>query len=172
MDRRHRTAPSTTFCCFQTHAADPRRRMSWMIRSLGWCRSDHAGGCRVDQGTDMDHPGILGLVARPLPVRDWILQRTLEQKEIFAYGRLRLTAKASALYLATRQPLWTYLRECGARFSAGSSKGASPFTGQEGMHSCCRRIAGWSPEHGENAVSVNKSINMNGLWYLDGAGEP
>ena len=100
------------------------------------------------------------------------LQRTLEQKKFSANGRLRLTAKASALYLATRQPLWTHLTECGAKFSAGSSKGASPFTGQEGMQDSRRCIAGWSPEHGENAVSVNKSINMNGLWYLDGAREP
>jgi len=75
----------------------------WSSHSLGCSRLDHAGGSRVDQGIIMDHPGILGLVARPLPVRDWILQRTLEQKDFFAYGRLRLTAKASALYLATRQ---------------------------------------------------------------------
>ena len=73
----------------------------WASRPIGRCRRIHAAGPEIHSGVIADHPGTLGTVARPIPVRDCWLTRMRSDCQKLGDGRPRLADKTTESSFAT-----------------------------------------------------------------------
>ena len=118
-------------------------------RPIGQCQRIHVTGTRINQDIITDHPGTLGTVTRPVPVRVVQLARLTSRSLILADGRLSGADRSLDSSLVTGHPPWTYLGLARAKYRSASDKLASPFDGwTHAVHADIGYVLG-RPELGE-----------------------
>ena len=141
-------------------------------RPIGQCRRIHVTGTRIHQDIITDHPGTLGTVTRPVPVRVVQLARLTRAALILADGRLSGADRSLDSSLVTGHPPWTYLGLARAKYRSASDKLASPFDGwTHGVHADIGYVLG-RPELGKKNPGHFVTLSKSCCSHLDASGEP
>ena len=118
------------------------------------------------------HPGPLGEVARRLPVRGYLLHRTLAKKFSLRCAGFRLAGKPLDPLNDTHTAPRHYRMEVRAEFSAASGKLASWFAAVEACHRAMQGIAGCSAKLGHEYRNIFCTLSNSCSSHLDGPREP